>query len=166
MAEAQQDIFRHKGALLAAEDPLLQQAQQLYRHGFHPPAPRRAGISAAQMAAIEEKIQRAKTATKASGEIRKFLKNQLQKLEARQERTGKAESWLRLSLIEKEKPLGDVMIDWIGKRCADTLPEPERLPQLRRFWTYFHGLYRYERVCGSQMKLPDAIKVSDKGVET
>lgn len=146
-----------KKTLLASEDHLLQQARHLYQCGFRPPAPGRPGISAAQMAAVDEKLQSAATRADALKNIGWFLNNQQEKLKKRRDRTGQAESWLLPGKTEDRQALGDILSTWLTDENRYLPPgikpsrEYDRLALLRRFWSYFYNLYRYDRIWETSM---------------
>jgi hypothetical protein len=157
MLEALHDSIAWKQALLAVEDHLLQQAQHLYSQGFRPPTPGRAGISAVQMAAVDEKLQTAVTLAEAVEGVGSFLSKQLHKLRKRRERTGQVESWLLPTATGSREPLGEVLKTWLAQEHPylppriSTLTATGQLELLRRFWNYFYGLYRYDRTWGACM---------------
>lgn len=163
MATTLKDAINRKRWLLENEDALLDKARKLYKQGFCPTRPKQPRISAAQMAAVEERIQIAVSFNDAVDNVNKFLSKQLQKLRAREERTGKAESWQQPSETE-DKPLGEILKNYIAQQSYlppnSKLDEISRLDLLRRFWSYFHGLYRYERKLNSPMVLPESLDKS------
>jgi hypothetical protein len=73
----------------------------------------------------------------------------MEKLEAKVKRGGKPESWaLEPRTGGGGKTLGDTLMDWIKEaRYLEGAPKAEYLDPLaalQRFWSRFHGLYRYE----------------------
>jgi len=161
MAATLKDAFNRKRCLLKIEDDLLDKARKLYNQGFCSTKPGQPRISAAQMAAVEERIQTAVSFNDAVNNVNKFLSKQLQKLKAREERTGKAESWQQPSGTKDKLPLGEILKNYIDQQSYlppnSKLDEISRLDLLRRFWSYFHGLYRYERTLGYPMSLPESL---------
>ncbi|HHL38911.1 MAG TPA: hypothetical protein ENJ37_00200 [Deltaproteobacteria bacterium] len=121
---------------------LAERAGDLYALGFGP-----SRISSSQMAALAERIRRAKDLEEAEENICSFIDNQLGKLRKGAERTGKKGSWL-LEGRRRRESLGDLFKDYVVKEkryrrglCAGGA---EGLDLLRRFWRKFHNRYRIE----------------------
>lgn len=130
---------------------LIHKAHTLYGFGFKPKQ-----IRASQMASVGELIRRAETFDKAAGQVESWMANNLDKLRARSERTGKVESWLIPPQGDQAASLGDLLVDWIvSQRFLEPEPPPEldRLEALRQFWDRFHGLYRFQTEMGREMRL-------------
>lgn len=117
---------------------LIRHAHALYGFGFN-------RIRSSQMASVGELIRRAATFDKAAGQVKGWMVNNLGKLRARSERTGKVESWLIKPESGEAQSLGDLLVDWIVlQRYLEPEPptELDRLEALRQFWDRFYGLYR------------------------
>ena len=134
------DLSR-KQAILGLEERLLKQAAVLYKCGFK-------SISAAQMAAVGERVCTEPTISKARNGVGKFLCKQIDKLTKKE----KDESWRTpLQSGSKQRCLGEELKSWLADEKY--LPAPKesyddsvRLTALRRFWSYLHAMYRYEKV--------------------
>jgi len=158
MSDPLQTALRADLALLQVEDELLRRARELYGRGFAPPA-----VSPSQMAAVGELLRTAESLDQVKTAVGTWLDAQLKKLEARRERTGKAESWFRPAEGDgpettPEATLGGTLRDALtGETYLGENPPPEldRFAALRRFWHRFHGLYRYEDEAEKPMKLRD-----------
>lgn len=144
-------------ALAGLEEHLIRRAGVLYRIGF-------SRITASQMAAVGECIRVAANHSKAKEQVIGFLNTQLKKLETKIERSGKAESWALAPLTGGGKvTLGKTLMEWIEKEgyLEGITPKPEHLDPLaalQRFWSRFHGLYRYEVELGEGMPLQEPKK--------
>lgn len=145
-------------ALTSLDETIIRRARTLYVMGFAPGAHSRAAISAAQMAAVEERIRVAESLAHAKQSVKGFLFDQIEKLQHQAERSGKLPtSWAGPpqtggGLVT----LGDTLRQWIveEKYLGDKIPAGlDRLQALRRFWERFHGLYRYQAVIGQMMPL-------------
>jgi hypothetical protein len=132
--------------LLRIEEHLIARARLFYLLGFFP-----GRLSASQMAAVGDHIQRGATLKEAQHKTMDFLNRQLEKLEAKAKRTGKKTSWLKEpSGAGEEVSLGKTLIHWIEHEnyFEEALKSDEsiRLVALRRFWATVHGLYRSQKV--------------------
>ena len=138
-----QGALRSDLALATLGDHLIQQAGVLYRMGFTPER-----LSPSQMAAVAERIRTASSLEEAKSKVKSFLKDQLDKLMAQAERSGKPASWaLAPETGAGEKTLGHTLIRWVmeEKYLEKEAPKDlDRLDALQRFWSRFHGLYRYQ----------------------
>lgn len=147
MNKSLEQALRSDLALTSVEDNLLQQARILYQMGFTP-----VNLSSSQMAAVAELIHTASNYETARARVKKFLTDQLNKLIAKAERSGKATSWaLSPSTRASGESLGQTLIQWIEdeKYLEECSRENlNRLAALQYFWSRFHGLYRYQ----SEMK--------------
>lgn len=140
-------------ALATLEDHLIQRAGVLYRLGFIPKR-----ISRSQMAAVGERIRTASSLEEAQRTVTSFLNHQLNKLLAQAERGGQLTSWaLPPETSGGEKTLGHTLTLWIEKENyleGEEMPKGlDRLAALRRFWSRFYGLYRYQTETGDGMSL-------------
>lgn len=147
-----EQALRSDLALTSLENDLLQQARILYQMGFTPE-----NLSSSQMAAVAECIYTASNCETAKGRVKKFLTNQLNKLKAKAERSGKATSWaLPRPTGGGGETLGQTLMQWIEneKYLEQQLPANlNRLEALRYFWSRFHGLYRYQAEMQQDMPL-------------
>ncbi len=151
-------VLRSDLALASLEEHLIQRARVLYQMGFNKPR-----ITPSQMAAVGQSICRAANHSQAKERVIGFLSNQMEKLEAKVKRSGKPESWA----LEPEtggggKTLGDTLMNWIKETTyLEGAPKPEHLDPLaalQRFWSRFHGLYRYQAELGEGMPLQEPKK--------
>lgn len=145
-------------ALAGLEEHLIRWAEVLYRMEFNKPR-----ITPSQMAAVGECIRRAANHSKAKEQVIGFLSNQMKKLEAKVKRGGKPESWALEPMTGGGKnTLGDTLMDWVKEtRYLEGAPKVEHLDTLaalQRFWSRFHGLYRYEAEIGKAMPLQELKK--------
>lgn len=144
MNDGLQGALRSDLTLATLEDHLIQQAGVLYRMGF---CPRR--ISPSQMATVGEYIRTASRLEEAKKEVEEFLQRQVKKLSDKAERSGKpASSWAATPQTGGGKQtLGHTLIQWVVEEKyleKQTTTDLDRLDALQRFWSRFHGLYRYQ----------------------
>ncbi len=135
------------------QERLIHRARELYGFGFE-----HKHIRPSQMAAVGELIRRAASFEEAAKSVGGWMGKTLKKLEARRDRTGKVESWLRPASLDPFKGtiLGQLLIEWItDQRYLEHEPPPDldRLAALHQFWDRFHGLYRYRVEMGEEMPL-------------
>ncbi len=131
------------------QEQLIHGAREVCSQGFR-------RIKPSQMAAVGELIRRAASYQQARDELDRWMTNTLAKLEARRQRTGKVESWLREPAAGSDKSLGRLLVAWIVEQRyleAEPPPELDRLAALRQVWDRFHGLYRYRVEMGYDMAL-------------
>jgi len=145
-------------ALAELEETILTRVRTLYLMGFAPGAHSQDVISAAQMAAVGERIRTAENFERAKWIIGKFLSEQVEKLKRKAERRSKSPtSWATSPQTGGgEATLGDTLKQWIveEKYLGDKHPAGlDRLQALRCFWERFHGFYRYQAVIGQMMPL-------------
>ncbi len=145
-------------ALANLEDMIIKRARTLYLMGFAPGPHSHAAISAAQMAAVGERIRTMENLERAKQTVGKFLSEQIEKLQRKAEHSSRPPtSWATLPQTGGGKmTLGDTLKQWIveEKYLGDTIPTGlDRLQALRRFWERFHGLYRYHAEIGQMMPL-------------
>ncbi len=133
---------------------LIDKAQELYGQGFAPKGSD--AISAAQMAHIGELILGAGDLKQAISQVSCYLNKQLKKLQKRVDRGEPPQSWL-VPGPDDGSTRGERLKNWIAEQRylpnTVTPSEAERLRLLQRFWTRFHGLYRYEAAMGKPMAL-------------
>ncbi|MGH8613418.1 MAG: hypothetical protein ACREYF_15735 [Gammaproteobacteria bacterium] len=149
-------VLRADLALANLEEHLIRRARVLYQMKF-------ARITPSQMAAVGECIRMAANHSKAKEQVICFLNNQMEKLKAKAERGGKPESWASEPVAGGGKEtLGETLMDWIKEaRYLERAPKAEHLDPLaalQRFWSRFHGLYRYEVELGEGMPLQEPKK--------
>lgn len=144
--------LRSDVAMAGLEEHLIRRARVLYQMGFT-----RAKISPSQMAALGECIRGAANHKSAIEQVSGFLSKQTTKLKAKEDRTGKAESWTAPVVDGGSETLGDTLMGWVERaRYLEGAPKAEHLDPLaalQRFWIRFHGLYRYEAAMGKGMPL-------------
>ena len=155
MKENLEIAFRRKEKFLALEEGLLRKAITLFAMGFTP-----RNLSASQMSGIGERLKTFSSIQQAKSSVLKFLDRQLEKLEARKERSGKYSSWLIMSKDKGvELPLGKILTHWIEdeKYLEDIsiIDEIVRLAALQRFWNNVYGLYCYQKVFGKAMPIEE-----------
>lgn len=127
------------------ESRLIRQALILYQCGFK-------HISAAQMAALAERIRGAAGLQEAREAAAVFIAHQTAELKAKQNRAGKAASWCKpATAAGKGLTLGELVVEWITSERylqgieEDILKLLDRAKTLQRFWSRFQRIYRYGR---------------------
>jgi len=142
-------------ALANLEETLIRAARQLHRKGFTSK-----NLRPSQMAAVGELIRSAPNQGKAVGDLGTWLGKQLEKLRAKEERSGRKSSWL----VEPNAGAGGESEDSLGQELLRCVTEQrylrgqetkglDPLTALQCFWAYFHGLYRYQNEVGEEMPL-------------
>ena len=134
-------VYESSAALARLDEELIRNARELYALGFD------RNLTRAQMSAVGEKIRAASSHQKAIADVRTWMKGQLEKLRER-ERRDRKRSWLvEARGGEPDESLGEALLRWISGEVYLPASVPEgldRLAALRRFWSRFDGLHRYE----------------------
>lgn len=142
-------------ALAGLEARLIRRARDLQRLGFSPKT-----IAPSQMNAVGEILRAASSHQKTLEKLAHWMGEQLKKLRKDVERKRPRSSWL-----VEPKPggaaecLGEELLAWCSKEIylndldEEVLQGLDRLSALQRFWTRFHGFYRYEDETGQPMPL-------------
>lgn len=147
-----QNTLQSDLALATQEDHIIFQARKLYQMGFTPQH-----ISPSQMAALGELIRAASNLEEAHQRVEAWLKHQMDKLQAKAERSGKRTSWLLAPKTgTDEETLGHTLTQWIVENTylqKDPSGDLDRLAALQRFWDRLHTLYRYEEAMHEEMPL-------------
>ena len=158
-----QETLQSDLALAAQEDHIIFRARKLYQMGFTPQH-----ISSSQMAALGELIRTASNLEEAHQRVEVWLKHQIDKLQAKAERSGKRTSWLLAPKTgTEEETLGHTLIQWIVENTyLQKAPSEDldRLAALQRFWDRLHTLYRYEKSMHEEMPLAN-LKLLNEGGE-
>ncbi len=152
MSHSREENYLSDTVLTLLEGRLIRRASVLYNCGFR-------HVSAAQMAALGDRIRGATTSEEASGRAAAFLGRQMARLRAGQERGAPVASWCTPAESGGAGSLGNLFIEWLRKERyldgveADILKLVDRAGALQRFWSRFHGIHRHGTRSGENVPL-------------